>query len=79
MLDLYEIDSTKYGVCHSDELYMFWNPYFFESFNLNEVSEKMNGFRGQDIEVLINHFIQNDKSMSNKLTQAWVDFASTGI
>ena len=37
MLDFYGIDSTQYGVCHSDELYMFWNPYGLETYNLNEV------------------------------------------
>ena len=37
MLDFYGIDSTQYGVCHSDELYMFWEPYAAESYVLNEV------------------------------------------
>ena len=37
MLDFYGIDSTQYGVCHSDELYMFWEPYAAESYALNEV------------------------------------------
>ena len=39
MLDFFGIDSTKYGVSHSDELYFFWNPYYFENYTLNEVSE----------------------------------------
>ena len=39
MLDYYGIDSTQYGVCHSDELYMFWNPYGGGNYDLNEVSD----------------------------------------
>jgi len=27
-LDAYGVDSTAYGVAHSDELWYFWNPYF---------------------------------------------------
>ena len=27
-LDAYGVDSTKYGVAHSDELWYFWKPYF---------------------------------------------------
>ena len=40
MLDFYGIDSAQYGVCHSDELYMFWNPYGLESYNSNEVKKR---------------------------------------
>ena len=31
-------DSSEYGVCHSDELYLFWNPYWFGNYSLNKVT-----------------------------------------
>ena len=52
MLDFYGIDSTQYGVCHSDELYMFWEPYASESYALNEV--RTHGF----IQLLRCHFTE---------------------
>ena len=52
MLDFYGIDSTQYGVCHSDELYMFWEPYAAESYALNEV--RTHGF----IQLLRCHFTE---------------------
>jgi len=35
-LDFLGVDSQQYGVCHSDELYLMWNPYWFENYSLNE-------------------------------------------
>ena len=74
MLDFYGIDSKQYGVCHSDELYMFWNPYGFYNFTLNEVSD-LGVFL---ISILSLYTSQSDKTMSESMTQAWVDFACTG-
>ena len=31
-------DSSEYGVCHSDELYLFWDPYWFGNYSLNKVT-----------------------------------------
>jgi len=35
-LDFLGVDSEQYGVCHSDELYLMWNPYWFENYSLND-------------------------------------------
>ena len=81
MLDFYGIDSTQYGVCHSDELYMFWNPYGLESYNLNEVRKTSINIKHDMFERFFNNYLdtlQNDKTMSDKMTHAWVDFACTG-
>ena len=32
------VDSSEYGVCHSDELYLFWSPYWFGNYSLNKVT-----------------------------------------
>ena len=37
-LDAMGVDSSEYGVCHSDELYLFWSPYWFGNYSLNKVT-----------------------------------------
>lgn len=34
-LDALGLDSKEFGVAHSDELYLFWFPYWYQNFTLN--------------------------------------------
>jgi len=40
-LDFLGVDSKQYGVCHADELYLMWNPYWFVNYTLNEDDSAM--------------------------------------
>ena len=35
-LDAMGLDSKEYGIAHSDELYLFWFPYWYQNFTLNQ-------------------------------------------
>ena len=32
------LDSSMFGPCHADELYLMWNPYWFNNYTLNKVT-----------------------------------------
>ena len=36
-LDIGGLDGKDYGVSHADELFFFWNPFFYQNYTLNQV------------------------------------------
>ena len=73
-LDFLGVDSEQYGVCHSDELYLMWNPYWFENYSLNDVC-----MRFLNLDFCVCFHFQEDIAMGSKMVKYWVDFAVTGL
>ena len=72
-LDSYGVDSTQYGVAHSDELWQLWNIYF-----------GVYWVNRPEVDLLSYHTVssfdcrQNIVSVSDAMLEMWINFASFG-